>query len=346
MSFMLYLGALTALASFVLTWCIRGYALRRNVLDIPNARSSHAIPTPRGGGVAIVAAFALGLPLLWHKGLLPDGPAIALLGAGAWIAAVGFIDDHRHIPSRWRLLAHFAAACWVLYWLGGMPTMVLLGTTVDPGWFWHGVTLVYIVWMLNLYNFMDGIDGIASLEAITVCIGGVILLWLVDTTPSAFHAPVLLAAAVAGFLVWNFPRARIFMGDAGSGFIGITLATLSILAAHEDQRLFWGWLILLGVFVVDATLTLVRRMLGGQRFDEAHRTHAYQYAARRLGSHRPVSTAVALINLLWLLPLASLAVAGRLDGVVALAIAYLPLLVLGIRLEAGVPEPKQTGKES
>lgn len=322
--------------SFGLTYCLRRYALSRSLMDIPNARSSHSVPTPRGGGVAIVLSFLLALPLLASLGVIGWEPAAALLGAGAGIAVLGFLDDHGHIAARWRLLGHFAAAVWALSWLGGLPPLTFFGFSLDMGWLGHGVAAVYLVWLLNLYNFMDGIDGIASVEAICVCLGGALLYLLSGTAPlTDVVLPVLLAAAVLGFLFWNFPPARIFMGDAGSGFLGITIGVLSIQAAWVSPQLLWAWLILLGVFVVDATFTLFRRLLRGDKVYEAHRSHGYQYASRQYGRHLPVTIAVLLINLLWLLPVALWVGVGGIDGLLGLVLAYVPLIALAVKYHAG-----------
>ena len=316
------------------TGLLRRYALARSLLDLPNARSSHTVPTARGGGLAIVLTMLLALPLLWWWGALSTAVAVALTGGGALVALVGWLDDHGHVAAGWRLLAHFIAAGWGLAWLGGLPPLALFGTLVDFGWLGHGLALLYLVWLLNLYNFMDGIDGIAGIEAVTVSLGGGLLLVLA-AGGEGWLLPALLAAAVAGFLLWNFPRARIFMGDAGSGFVGLLLGLLSLHAAGLAAELFWGWLILLGAFIVDATLTLLRRLLRGEKVYQAHRSHAYQHAAIALGSHVPVSLAVGAINLFWLLPLAVVVVVGRLDGVLGLLIAYAPLIWLALRWRAG-----------
>ena len=325
--------------SWILTGALRRYAQARSLLDIPNARSSHSVPTPRGGGVAIVLSFLATLPVLALADILPWADMWALLGAGTGVAVIGFLDDHGHIPARWRLLGHFTAAGWALFWLGGLPQLNLFGISLDLGWVGHVLAAVYLVWLLNLYNFMDGIDGIASIEAICICIGGALLYVILGYSgslqPVFWLAPVLLAAAVAGFLFWNFPPARIFMGDAGSGFLGITLGIFSLQAAWTESQLFWSWLILLGVFIMDATWTLMRRLLRGDRVYEAHRSHAYQYASRRFGKHLPVTLAVLGINLLWLLPMAMLVGLGKLDGLLGLMIAYFPLALLAVNFTAG-----------
>jgi len=330
-----------ALLSFLLTAELRRYALARSLLDVPNTRSSHTVPTPRGGGVAIVLTFLLGLPLLLRVDALAWREVLGLGGAGALVALIGFLDDHGHIAARWRLLVHFAAASWALLWMGGLPPLRAFGVMVDAGWLVQGLAALYLVWLLNLYNFMDGIDGVAGVEAMTTCAGAVLLCMLGAPTVATWGAPMLLFAAVTGFLCWNFPPARIFMGDAGSGFLGLMLGLLSIQAAWVNPAFFWAWLILLGVFIVDATLTLLRRLARRQKLYEAHRSHAYQYASRQYGAHRPVTLAVGAINLFWLLPLGMLVGLGYVDGVVGLLVAYVPLVWLAWRFKAGAAEAQE-----
>ena len=325
------------IAAVALTGILRRYALAASLLDIPNARSSHSLPTPRGGGVAIVVVFLLGTIALLKFGILTTTMTAALLGAGAWIAVVGFIDDHQHIAARWRLLAHFIGAAWGLFWLGGVAPLILTDNLmIDLGWFGTLLGAFYLVWLLNLYNFMDGIDGLASIEAISVCVGGVLL--SLSNAPTQVYEFSLLIMAVAGFLVWNFPPAKIFMGDAGSGFLGITIGLFSLQSAHLNPQFFWSWLILLGVFIVDATWTLARRFLNGEKVHEAHRSHAYQSASRHYSSHKTVSLAVATINVGWLLPIALWVGLGGLNGLLGLVIAYAPLLFIAIRFKAGMKE--------
>ncbi|WP_460092252.1 MraY family glycosyltransferase [Pseudomonas sp. S2_E02] len=329
--------------SFAMTAGLRRYALARSMLDVPNDRSSHTMPTPRGGGVSIVLTFLGALLALWSTGVIGVDFFLGAAVAGGLVALIGFMDDHGHIAARWRLLGHFGAAVWVLVWTGGLAPVTLFGSSFDLGWIGHIFALFYLVWMLNLYNFMDGIDGLASVEAISVC-GSVCLLYWLSGQQSLVWAPLLLSMAVLGFLLWNFPPAKIFMGDAGSGFLGVILGVLSLQATAINPDFLWGWLILLGVFIVDATFTLLRRLLRGDKVYEAHRSHAYQYASRRYGRHLPVTSAVALINVLWLLPIALCVVVWGLDGGVGLVIAYIPLLVLAVKFHAGELEVKGSGR--
>jgi Fuc2NAc and GlcNAc transferase len=322
------------IVSLTLTYGLRRYALHKSLMDIPNARSSHSIPTPRGGGVAIVVSYLLALILIAGTTALGNNAFYALTGAGILVAVLGFMDDHGHIAARWRLLGHFAAAAWGLFWLGGLAPLNILGTTLDLGVIGNILAAFYIVWVLNLYNFMDGIDGIASVEALCVCCAAA-LLYAVTGHSELIWMPLSLSAAVAGFLFWNFPPARIFMGDAGSGFLGVVLGLMSLHAAWISSSLFFSWLILLGVFIVDATVTLIRRLCRGDKVYEAHRSHAYQFASRRYGNHLPVTATVGVINLLWLLPIAIAVAALGLDGVIGIFIAYVPLVVLAIKFRAG-----------
>ena len=317
---------------------IRRAALAHNLLDVPNARSSHAVPTPRGGGVAIVMAFLGGLSVAWLLDLVDARQLLALGGGGLLVAVVGLVDDRRNLPAAPRLAVHALSAAWALYWLGGLPPLVIFGQLHDLGIAGHGLAVFSLVWLLNLYNFMDGIDGIATLECVTVCAGGMLIALLQQRTDGPLLLPALLTAAALGFLVWNLPPARIFMGDAGSGFLGLTLGVLALDAAHRTPQSLWAWLILLLVFATDATVTLVRRVLGGAKPHEAHRTHAYQYASRRHLGHRPVIIAVALLNVAWLLPIALAVQLRWLDGLLALVLAGAPLVWLAMRYGAGTPE--------
>ncbi|AUG06611.1 glycosyltransferase family 4 protein [Pseudomonas sp. S09G 359] len=325
--------AAVLIASLLLTWVLRRYALSRSLMDIPNDRSSHAVPTPRGGGVAIVLTYLVALVFVSSEGWTSWSATWPLLGAGALIALVGFLDDHGHIAARWRLLAHFGGAIWALSWMGGLPSINFAGIELGLGWLGHVLAALYLVWMLNLYNFMDGIDGVASVEAVCTCLGACLVYWLTGHE-YLIITPMLLVFAVIGFLYWNFPPARIFMGDAGSGFLGIVLGVLSLQATWVAPKMLWVWLILLGVFIVDATFTLGRRLFRGDKVYEAHRSHAYQYASRQMGSHLPVTLGVAAINVLWLLPVA-VCVGLGLDGFSGLVVAYFPLVLLAIKFHAG-----------
>lgn len=331
------MAALTGFCLFILstscavTWFLRRYALLTNLMDVPNHRSSHVVPTPRGGGLAFVFCFTLVVLSLTLLKLIPFTLFMLFAGLGAFVATLGFIDDHRHIPAKWRLIGHFAACSLALYLLGGMPEM---GWIIPGGLLGNLVAIVGLTWILNLYNFMDGIDGLAAIEAISVCLGGA-LLYFMHGYDIAMLLPIALALSVGGFLIWNFPPARIFMGDAGSGFLGFALGAMSIQAATIDTRFFWSWLILLGVFIVDASITLLVRASRGQRVFDAHCTHAYQHAARHYGTHRAVTLRVLAINVFWLLPLAIAVGNSWFNCLVGLFMAYTPIIIIAFKFNAG-----------
>ena len=313
---------------------MRRYALASHLLDHPNDRSSHSVPTPRGGGVAIVASFLLLVLGLGLAGRLDQTLCFALLGSGLLVAVLGFIDDLRTLPASWRFAGHVVAAAWLLYWAGPLPPVPVLGMTFDLGPVTVALAASYTVWSINFFNFMDGIDGIASIEAMSVALGGTLVWWLVHPAGN-WPVALLFAACVGGFLFWNFPPARIFMGDAGSGFLGLVVALLALWSARDSAHLVWSWVILSSVFLVDATTTLLRRVRRGEHFAEAHRNHAYQYAARVHGSHRTITLAVLVINIVWLLPIAVAVALRWLDGITGVAVATAPLVWLAFHYKAG-----------
>jgi Fuc2NAc and GlcNAc transferase len=334
LSTIVFVLAIGLAGSWALTEAVRRLALSAEMLDHPNERSSHSVPTPRGGGVAIVISFGLLVVAMRVLGYVGIDFCAAALGSGTLVALLGFADDRSPLPARWRFLGHAVAAAWALWWMGPLPPVPVFGAAVSLGAAGALLAGCYIVWCVNLFNFMDGIDGIASVETITCSLGGALLWWLTGAG-SEWAAALALAATVGGFLIWNFPPARIFMGDAGSGFLGFMVAFFSLWCGHSSPTLFWAWFILIGCFMVDATTTLVRRVRRGDKFHEAHRSHAYQYASRLYGSHKRVSLSVGAINVLWLLPIAVLVALGRLDGVAGTIVAYVPLVVLAFRLKAG-----------
>lgn len=311
------------LASAVLTGLFRRYALASGLLDIPNERSSHQCPTPRGAGLVFVAVFLLFAGLLCAWGYVTgDLFAVMALGGGS-LALCGFVDDRVSLAARWRLLTQAIAALVACHFFGGFPAIM----PAANGLCLLVLGVLFFIWLTNLYNFMDGINGLAAVEAITACLSAAFLYWLNDDVVLALP-PLGLAAVVAGFLYWNFPVARLFMGDSGSGFLGFILACFAWQAGMIRPEWFWSWMIVLAVFIVDATTTLLRRALNGQHLAVAHRDHGYQRAARRLGRHAPVTLAVLSINLIWLLPVALLVGCQAMSPVTGMLLAYVPLWVI------------------
>ncbi len=285
-------------ASFLLTRCVLGYAIRRAILDFPNHRSSHDAPTPRGGGLGIAIPVLAGTAVLGLAGLIPSRLALAVLG-GTLVAAVGWMDDTRRFHGRMlgtRVLVYLAAAIWGCAWVGRLPSLNVGTARLQLGWAGDLLAVIGVVWMVCLFNFMDGIDGISGAEATVAGLWGGALLWL-SGSPDLAVLSLLVGGAAAGFLVWNWAPARIFMGDVGSCLLGFCFALIALASEHAGAVPLLVWMILLGVFVFDATVTLLRRVARGERWHEAHRSHAYQRAVQSGLSHGQVSASVTLTNL-------------------------------------------------
>lgn len=325
-------------ASAWLTQFIKRVATGSGVLDVPNHRSSHAVPTPRGGGLAIVVVTTASLVLLALRGAVRLELLYALTGGGFAVALAGLADDRWSLPVAYRLAVQFAAALWALACLGGLPPLQIGSHLVTTGWAGYALGAFGIVWAVNLFNFMDGIDGLAATEAIFAAVTGGLLTLTMSATAGVALAALVFSAACAGFLLFNHPPATIFLGDVGSGYLGYVIVVLALAAAREHPAALWVWLILGGVFFVDATVTLVRRAARGKRVQEAHRTHAYQWLSRRWASHRRVTLAVLFINLLWLFPCALLATHQPRWAAGIVIVAFAPLAVLAVLIGAGRDE--------
>ena len=336
------LGALLAVtalvASALLTQLTRKVAVGTGVVDVPNARSSHRMPTPRGGGVAIVLVTTAGLIVLALRGIVRPDLLWAVGGGGVAVALVGFADDRRSVSAVTRLAVHFAAALWALAWLGGLPALRVGDHLISFGWAGYVLGALGIVWAVNLFNFMDGIDGLAASEAIFVAMAGALLSLPMAAGTGVAPEALVFGAACGGFLLWNWPPAGIFLGDVGSGYLGYVIVVLAVATTRDNPVALWIWLILGGAFFVDATVTLVRRTLRSEPVHQAHRSHAYQWLARRWRSHGKVPLAVLAVNLTWLLPWAVLAARLPAYGGACVILALVPLAVLAVACGSGRKE--------
>ena len=332
---MIAIFAGVVIVGFTLTLFIRKSALKTNRLDVPNERSSHTSPTPRGAGLAVVVAFLLGLVALSIVNSISDEVFLAIAIPGLIVAIIGWLDDRGHLTSaKWRLIGHFACASLAVWLVGGLPELPLANSTIDFGLAGDIFAVVYLVWMLNLFNFMDGIDLITGVQTVTPSVG-VAMLLLISTESDLWKIFTVLAASIMGFLFFNLPPAKIFLGDVGSGFIGFTTAVISLVIAKNEPLVAWAMIILLAVFVTDATVTLLRRLLSREHVYVAHRTHAYQHLSKKLNSHLPVSLGVGAINLFFLLPIAWLVVESEIIPIIGLLVAYVPLAIVAALLNAG-----------
>ncbi|MGH1371011.1 MAG: MraY family glycosyltransferase [Cellvibrionaceae bacterium] len=320
--------------SYFITLGYRRYALNKNVLDIPNQRSSHQTPTPRGGGVSIIISYCLIIIALNGLEILTNNQTLTLLIASLPIALIGLIDDHKPIPSSVRFGIHFGSAVTALWVLDNPVTLPLGNLEVALDGFWIVLLAIILTWLTNLYNFMDGIDGIASTEAIFVLLG----VTAISLLSSPEYLPLLFIAPIIGFLILNWAPAKIFMGDAGSGFIGAFIGMLAIVLASEESTNLWVWITLLGTFIADTSWTLIYRAIDGQKWHQPHRSHSYQILSRRLESHTAVNFANILVIALWLTPLACAAQQWPKLGLPIAITAYLPLLWTAKKLKAGAQE--------
>lgn len=314
---MLFFTLLLALLflSIVLHRLYISYAFKFNILDVPNARSSHDKITPRGGGLVIVTLwFFIALIALACK-VWSLKQALVFFPGAFLVALISFWDDRDHVPARWRALIHFIAAILSIIALGkGTDYLLLDGQIIFLGLGGTILAVLSIAWSINLFNFMDGIDGLAGVEAFFVFGMGGALLWHAGGHGLAVMSWAIVAC-VLGFLIWNWPPAKLFMGDVGSAFLGFLVVPFAI-----SGQLWYGvpaliWLILYGVFVFDATVTLCRRILAKERWYEAHREHAFQ-RLYRLGWNKPkILGAVIITNII-------------LSGLAALSVIYPNFLML------------------
>lgn len=329
----------SCLVALALVGLVRLLAPRSGLMDMPNSRSSHAVPIPRGGGIAIVTVTLFVTALGFAFTSKPTWVLTAWIVGGGLVATAGFLDDLRGLPVIARLGLHVIAAILLLIAAGGMPPLPTSGgsITLGPiGWVVGGIA---IVWSINLFNFMDGIDGLAAAQCVFVAGTGVLLSGLDEGASTTQLSLLSLAGAAAGFLVWNFPPAKIFMGDVGSGFVGFALAAGAFLTTSTGRTVnLWTWVVLNGLFFADATATLVTRLLRGQRVYEAHRLHAYQRWARRWRSHRAVTLVYTAINICWCLPWAVATVRTPAFGPILTAAALAPLFLIAMAAGAGRQE--------
>jgi Fuc2NAc and GlcNAc transferase len=324
--------------SVLLTGLLRRYLATHGVLDVPNERSSHTTVTPRGGGLSIVLAATGGLLALALIGFNASKLLTVLVSGGAIVAVVGYVDDRRGLSPGVKLVAHLVVALWTVAWVGAPQQLALFhGAVAHLGWSGQVLAVLGVIWVLNLFNFMDGIDGLAASEGVFVLCAAAALTLLVGVSRSLATADLVLGVACLGFLVWNWPPARIFMGDAGSSYLGYAIAVLALAAAGQSPVAVWVWLILGGVFFVDATVTLLRRLSRGEPVHDAHRSHAYQWLARRWG-HLDVTLGVCAINVFWLLPCAIVAVLRPADAAAIALIALVPLACVALIAGAGRAE--------
>lgn len=312
--------------SVALTRTALVYARRRGLLDQPGKRRSHTQPTPRGGGIGIVAAIVLaGVPAWSLLGRsLPWAQPAAVAAAVLAVALIGWRDDHEPLPVVPRLLVHAGAALLV-----GLAVLAPWAAR-DPALWWILLPLVpVLIGFINAHNFMDGIDGILGQQGLFVMLGlGVLAAWQGDAGIAALAFAT--AAGCLGFLAFNWPPAKIFMGDVGSGALGLAIGAMAALMVQRNPAMLWACAILPSAFLVDSGLTLARRMLAGQRWYAPHRQHLYQWLVRVNWSHARTDIAYMIWNLAVVAPLAWLAACQPAHGGWYFVIAYASAAVIWV----------------
>jgi FlaA1/EpsC-like NDP-sugar epimerase/UDP-N-acetylmuramyl pentapeptide phosphotransferase/UDP-N-acetylglucosamine-1-phosphate transferase len=319
---------LVVVSSIASYCCIRTYlwfALKNELFDIPNERSSHSIPTPRGGGIAFVLVFSVAVAILGATHILVLLEVVAAM-SGVLVAAVGYWDDRCDVRRGTRFAVQIVSACLVVVALGALHLPGEISTSSIVITALMAAEILGLTWLLNLTNFMDGIDGIVSIEVISVTAicAGLIIIRHGITGPSILFA--LLGIIVIPFIVFNWSPAKIFMGDVGSGYLGFTVGVISLIAVARHQLFLLTPLIIFGAFISDATTTLITRMLKHEPWYEPHRTHAYQICAEHYG-HKCVVVAIGIVNLIWLGPLAVAAEYDPRHGLIYALFAIGPLAI-------------------
>ena len=279
------------LLSFALTYLIKNYYIKNALLEEVNERSSHTVPTPHGGGIALSITWFTGIIYLNINNQIEPNLFYALL-VGAIISIVSFFDDLYNLTPKVRLIAQAVVAFGGLYFLGGFNSINLFIINIDNQIATNIFAFLLIVWFINLYNFLDGINGYAGSEMLFLSIAGFLLF-------GGGHF-IILAVATLGFLYWNFNKAKIFMGDVGSTLLGYNVAIFTLYYANQEPSNLWIWIILFGLFWFDATLTLVRRKLNGEQISQAHKKHAYQRLNQSGWSHFKVTNWSTGVNILLL----------------------------------------------
>ena len=329
----MYIAALFCLIALALAYLISKiviHLLAQHLLDQPNHRSSHNIPTPRGGGIAIYSSLIISLGLFSFSTQFDALLFLSVLIPATAIFILGLCDDflNLHVLPRLATQILISAIAIALNWphevtANGLHLLIAC------------IAILFLVALVNFYNFMDGINGIAASEAICACLGMGCIYWLTNNNQEDFYLLLILAGCSAGFLYWNFPTAKLFMGDSGSLLLGFILTLCALRQLEKSPELFISWLILLGGFIVDASLTLLVRIAHKQKFYLPHRTHAYQKAADFLGSHTLATNSLIIINIVWLFPLALAVSLDWLHAIAGLTLAYLPLTWIHIKLKGG-----------
>ena len=329
------IGSVAFLLTLSITYLLIRFSKKIGMMDSPNERSSHAVPTPKGGGLGFFIVFTI-ISLGFYSFLPNYSPIVfPLLFGGPVVVALGWLDDRYSLPAVLRLFVHFLVAV-LIYGLVTQGFLLPLNISFLPDHFWINFVfcVLFIAWFINLYNFMDGVDGQASCTAIA----GSILMAVVAGIHGSYEISMiycLIGYTVGGFLFHNWSPAKIFMGDTGSYFLGFLFASLALISKVHANVSFYSHIIIFGFFIFDTTYILFRRMLGGKPLFEAHQTFLFHKLMKKDWSHRRISTFYTMVMILWLFPLANLASIYDNWGMAIVTLAYFPLWIFAVYHQAG-----------
>ena len=305
--------------SFIATYLVRIIAAKMNVYDIPTKRSSHTIPTPRGGGIAFIVCWYIGITyehFFWNS--IPTHLYYAFL-SGLVLVILGIIDDVWGVSPKIRIIFHVLTSLIAIFFLGGLQKVDLGFSIVENKYILSAFALIGMIWAINLFNFLDGIDGYLGSEVVFISIAIGLL--------CSNSMVLILGSVILGFLIWNWQRAKVFMGDVGSTFLGFTIAVFAIYYQNEDITSILIWIILSSVFWFDATLTLYRRYKNKEKLSVAHNKHAYQRIVQAGFSHQKTVIHLLILNLLFL-GLAFLSLRFEKYGLIFLGLASLVMFAV------------------
>jgi glycosyltransferase WbpL len=291
------------LVSSMATDLIRRISIKNKLYDVPNNRSSHHIPTPRGGGVVIILTLLITIAILTFNKEVGTDFSISMLIGISIIATIGLIDDIKNLPVLIRAIAYVLGAVLSIYLIGGFSSLSINNFSIHLSYFGYILSVLFVVWLTNLYNFMDGTDGFAAIQTICVALFCGLLLFSSDNMSFAIIL-FCLASSTIGFLILNWAPAKIFMGDVGSCTLGFLFGLFSIYTEKNGIISIGVWIILLAPFIGDATFTLLKRIINGEKWYKAHNSHAYQKLYQLGVSHRNLAISLLLTNVLIIWPFA------------------------------------------
>jgi Fuc2NAc and GlcNAc transferase len=333
------------------------FSEKNNVKSLANERSSHIESISSGGGLAFIIITICSLYFFSYQEYFYIKNVYFLLFASSVIGLVGYWDDLRDISALTRFLTQLLSSILVVLIFSDFPEIQFLSYTFIDANTSKIFGIIFLVWLTNLYNFMDGIDGLATIQGIFILFSYIFLVLILDPVSMNsdakiffYYSTIILFSSLFGFLFYNFPNSSIFMGDAGSSFLGFFLGSLGIYAAANNWISFWTLIIIWSMFIVDATVTLLIRIYNRDKWYQAHRSHAYQKltiifsekldsrfekSIARAKSHRRVCSIYFLINLFWVLPLSFLSIKYYQYGFIIALVCFCPLIISSIIIGAG-----------